>query len=218
MRRTICCLAWLLTPCAALATALPEVVLSPEDNLVLLSVVNDRDEPLVGVRAKVEPGLVPSGVTVVASEAIDVPAGSQADTKLGLAVYAGPEVEVAEFQLPVRLETASGDAWSFLFLVRLRSALPQSFELRPSAPNPFNPETSIAYRIGGGEAVRTSLRIYSSTGQLVRTLVDGVGSPGEHSVIWDGRDDRGQSVASGMYLYRLSAGQFVSTQRMMLAK
>jgi hypothetical protein len=77
--------------------------------------------------------------------------------------------------------------------------------------------TEIRYSVptAGGEV---SLRIYDVRGRLVRTLVSGHGVPGEQSVTWDGRDDRGYSVASGVYFYRLSAGGVSMTRKMVLTK
>jgi hypothetical protein len=111
--------------------------------------------------------------------------------------------------------------------------LPTQPGLSQNYPNPFNPTTTIYYVIpstghrakseGKGEgstlhALRTTLTIYNILGQEVRTLVDEMKGPGEYSVTWDGKDDSGREVASGLYLYRLRAGEFSSTKRMMLAK
>lgn len=84
-------------------------------------------------------------------------------------------------------------------------------------PNPFNPSTTISYRLA--ESLTVSLRIYDLSGQLVRTLVQGEGqSQGTHEFVWAGRNDSGQSVASGTYLYRLDAEGFMVSRRLMLLK
>jgi hypothetical protein len=72
-----------------------------------------------------------------------------------------------------------------------------------SAPNPFNPATTIAFAVDRAGPV--SLRIYDVRGALVRTLVDGTRPPGVHEAAWDGTDDAGRPVASGTYLYELVA-------------
>ncbi|NLW18760.1 MAG: T9SS type A sorting domain-containing protein [Candidatus Cloacimonetes bacterium] len=83
-------------------------------------------------------------------------------------------------------------------------------------PNPFNPETTIAYSIP--KAGQTSLKIYNTKGQLVRTLVDDVRDSGNHSVVWNGYDNDGRSVSSGLYFYRLSSDGNTVTRKMLLAK
>lgn len=82
-------------------------------------------------------------------------------------------------------------------------ALPAAFALHQNYPNPFNPATQIRFDLP--EAATVSLTIHSLTGTLVRTLVNGAAAPGTHVVVWDGHDDGGQRVASGIYLYRLLA-------------
>ncbi len=95
-------------------------------------------------------------------------------------------------------------------------ALPSTFELSQNYPNPFNPATHILYNLPTAESV--SLTIYNSLGQEVRKLVEARQQPGAHTVVWDGRDQSGQPLASGMYYYRLRAGSFTASKKMLLAK
>ena len=101
------------------------------------------------------------------------------------------------------------------------SVLPSKFELGQNYPNPFNPTTNISYTIPtteGKGAQRTVLGIYNLQGQLVRTLVDELQGPGFYSVQWDARDSDGREVAAGIYLYRLVAGHFKATKKMIVLK
>jgi hypothetical protein len=92
--------------------------------------------------------------------------------------------------------------------------LPASFALYQNVPNPFNPATTIRFDLPRRERVR--LAVYDTSGRLVRTLVDGVREPGVKSVAWDGRNGIGRPVASGVYFYRITAGEFVQTRKMLL--
>ncbi len=83
------------------------------------------------------------------------------------------------------------------------SSKPERFRLEQNYPNPFNPETVIRYQLAVGSKVELS--VYNVLGQKMRTLVKGHQSPGWHEVVWDGRDDSGKPVSSGVYIYRLSA-------------
>jgi hypothetical protein len=94
---------------------------------------------------------------------------------------------------------------------------PKRFALYANVPNPFNPTTRIRYQVPDGGALVT-LRVYDVTGRLVRTLVDGTHSAGVKTVQWEGRDDRGIPVASGVYYYRMQAGTFSRTRSMVLLK
>ncbi len=94
--------------------------------------------------------------------------------------------------------------------------VPQKVILHPNYPNPFNPSTTIRYELK--QASKVTLKIYNLLGQEVRTLVNAQKSSGVHSVIWDGKNSHGQKVTSGVYFYRLQAGDFVKTRKMVLVK
>jgi len=96
------------------------------------------------------------------------------------------------------------------------TARPFQFSLSQNAPNPFNPTTTIRFSVPQGGPV--SLTIWTASGQIVRTLVDGMREGGTHEVAWDGTDAAGRRVASGVYLCRLEAGSQVRVQRMLLAR
>jgi hypothetical protein len=97
---------------------------------------------------------------------------------------------------------------------------PRDFALEQNYPNPFNPTTTLSFRISGSgnAALKVNLVIYNLLGQTVRTLVDEPLRPGAYSYQWDGRDDFGNQLPSGIYLYRLKAGQVAQTRRMAFIK
>ncbi|MCK5525976.1 MAG: T9SS type A sorting domain-containing protein, partial [Candidatus Latescibacteria bacterium] len=94
--------------------------------------------------------------------------------------------------------------------------LPTTFALKQNFPNPFNPTTVIGYALPEGSNVR--LEIYNTLGQVVRTLVDGEQAGGVYRMTWDGRNEHGQEMATGVYIYRIVAGDFQATKRMLLIK
>ena len=99
-------------------------------------------------------------------------------------------------------------------LVNSIQTLPNAFALHQNYPNPFNPSTTIQFDLV--DAGYVSLSIYNSAGQLVRTLVSGDYAPGAHKVVWDARDDSGQRVASGLYMYTIRIGQQFTAQKKLL--
>jgi flagellar hook assembly protein FlgD len=96
------------------------------------------------------------------------------------------------------------------------TAVPKTYALSQNYPNPFNPTTLISYQLPEPQTVR--LEIYNALGEKIRTLVDETQKAGYHTIQWDGLNNSGHSVASGMYLYRISAGKFTSVKKMLLLR
>jgi len=110
--------------------------------------------------------------------------------------------------LPAQCEATSGVE---LEIPNLKTHLFEAY------PNPFNPQTTIAFDFPKRESV--TLRVFDMSGRLVRSLITAeLHTPGRHEVVWNGRDDAGRQVASGTYFYRLEAGSFSETKRMVLVK
>jgi len=93
-----------------------------------------------------------------------------------------------------------------------------SFFLLQNSPNPLNPSTTISYTIPGGASLKASLEIFNLRGQLVRVLVDRVHQPGDYRVTWDGKNLQGREVPSGVYFYRLRAGEKTSLKKMVVLR
>jgi flagellar hook assembly protein FlgD len=92
----------------------------------------------------------------------------------------------------------------------LKNSLAQNY------PNPFNPQTTIAFTIKDRGAV--TLKVYNVNGELVRTLASDSRAAGTYSLTWDGHNDAGQSVSSGVYFYKLVTNNFSQTKKMVLLK
>ena len=93
-------------------------------------------------------------------------------------------------------------------------AKPADLALDQNYPNPFNSGTVIRFSLPQSQGVELS--VYNLAGQEVLTLVEGTRPAGTHVVSWDGRDDQGRTLASGLYLYRLAAGSRVETRKLLL--
>jgi hypothetical protein len=94
--------------------------------------------------------------------------------------------------------------------------MPATLTLEQNYPNPFNPSTVIRYSINNPENVQ--ITIYNSAGQSVRELVSSAQIIGEHSITWDGRDNFGMSLSSGVYFYQIRAGNDLQARKMVLLK
>ena len=91
---------------------------------------------------------------------------------------------------------------------------PQPFTLMQNYPNPFNPSTTIPFTLD--TAGHVSLTVFNISGQKIRTLIDDFRSKGLHTVIWDGRDNVGRNVGTGIYFYRLQRNDMVDMRKMLL--
>lgn len=96
------------------------------------------------------------------------------------------------------------------------AAAPEAFTLAQNYPNPFNPSTTIRYSLPTDADV--TVEVFNLLGGRVAKLVEKPQAAGEHTIVWNGRDDAGRQVASGVYYYRIQAGQFVKTRKMALLR
>ena len=94
--------------------------------------------------------------------------------------------------------------------------MPNAFALGQNYPNPFNPSTSISYELPKAENV--TIIIYDLTGRQVRELVNEHKEAGIYTTLWDGRSQRGLLVASGLYFYKIQAGEFIQIHKMTFMK
>ena len=100
--------------------------------------------------------------------------------------------------------------------IDVESISPLSFALQGNYPNPFNPATTITFSLPSHGCV--NLDVYNTAGQKVHELVSDSRAPGIHSVVWDGRDESGLPVSSGVYIARLRMGDFMASRMIMLVK
>jgi hypothetical protein len=112
--------------------------------------------------------------------------------------------------------SAESEPFTIDSTVAVGDGIPERSELAGNYPNPFNPRTTIQYSLARDSWVR--LDIFDSRGRSVRLLVDQKEEAGERRVVWDGLDEVGRQVPSGVYFYRLQAGQLDETRRMVLVK
>lgn len=111
-----------------------------------------------------------------------------------------------------------GEATTTAVLEDNNNSLPQSFTLNQNYPNPFNPTTTIQYAIPANYSGQITLKIYDLRGALIRSLVNQAAKPGLYSAIWDGNDEKGKKVSSGIYIYQLKTGHLSRSNKMILIR
>ena len=126
------------------------------------------------------------------------------NNSLGTVTIALDSIQQISFQSSVTGVTKQG------------SAIPKQFAVSQNYPNPFNPSTIINYALPRSSLV--TIKIYNVLGQEIRTLVNSELQAGNYSVHWNGDNNIGHSVASGIYIYRVVAGQNVKTMKMIYLK
>jgi hypothetical protein len=104
--------------------------------------------------------------------------------------------------------------------VDMRNMIPRDWMLYQNYPNPFNPSTTIEFDVPEitGKIPRVAVQIFNILGQKVTTIERGIHDAGRYSIRWDGVNEKGVRVASGVYFYRLLAGDYVSTKKMVMIK
>ncbi len=195
-------------------------VLQGDSATQTLTVTNNGDAVLIGSMQTEAPYFISTGDDTPAQTAnLVVPAGASIDINV---LYQPMEVGTDE----VSLIFSTDDPLTPLVIVTLTGicgpvdneddVLPAITSLRGNFPNPFNPETTINFSVK--EAVPVTIEIYNVKGQLVKTLVNEAKAPGNHTVVWNGVDNNGRAVSSGIFFYKMNAGKYSSTRKMILMK
>jgi len=159
------------------------------------------------------PGEPTSGVTTKGASAIEY---ANSMIRVALARAESEDAEILRVSTPSQNPPSLRSISLNDGLIPARGARPVSFALGQNYPNPFNPTTAIRFSLPDAGVVR--LVVYNAHGQVVRSLVDGEMTAGSHAVLWDGRDDAGRDVSSGVYVYRLSGRQGTLVRKMLMVR
>jgi hypothetical protein len=166
------------------------------------------------------------GDTVDISEVLPLLPPPNPGPVMALEVETNSNIGTGVVTLKVQKRTDPNDTASLTFTTSNASTVigeerltASSFKLYNNYPNPFNPSTTIPYNIPVNMGIhKTHLAVYNLLGQEVRTLVNHEVAPGFHSVVWDGNDNAGKEVCSGIYFYKLRSANYEITKKMILVK
>ena len=187
------------------------------DNIITFGLANESGTVVKSLKIISDAGTFPNWLRVKESLIpVDFMSEEVLELSLQINVDQGHEGEVVS--LPLILIGDNGHRWYVEPFATIEVRKITKNELLPNFPNPFNPETTINYRLAGNTDQETKLVIYNAIGQEIRTLVQKIQPAGEYAVHWDGTDNLGQKVSSGIYMYHLTSGDFSQTRRMMLLK
>ena len=195
----------------------PVINLHEGINTVTISVVNTWDKNLSDISFHTEKEDFPEWLSVKNQmRTLNVRSGEKSAEGFLLICEVTDAPVNAEAILPFSFVDTQGNHWTFTASVRVGTDKPSVYELYENYPNPFNPSTTISYSLK--DTRQAQLDIFNMLGQRLRTLVNKEQAAGIHTVQWDGRNDDGNKVSSGVYFYRLKAGDFVRIKRMILVE
>lgn len=205
-------------------TAPPIPVTQGEAVTLTLKLINTGDAALKGVTVRCETATMPDWfVTEDVEAGVDLPVSNQPYVLVPFRFTLDKDAPIGEAEpMTLRIEDAEGAIWHKRFALDVQPRpKPEAFRLLQNYPNPFNPETWIPYELKA--AANVQIRIYDPSGRLVRTLslghkqADFYTSRSE-AAYWDGRNDTGERVSSGLYFYHLEAGSFSNVRKMLILK
>jgi flagellar hook assembly protein FlgD len=112
----------------------------------------------------------------------------------------------------------ANNSWSYKISATYNKNVPKSYDLAQNYPNPFNSQTMITYSLSNDSEQVTRLEIIDLLGRNMRTLVNKKQTAGSYQVIWDGKDNTGNNVATGIYFYKLTSGTYSKIKKMSILK
>jgi hypothetical protein len=197
----------------------PVIELKPGMNEVTLKVFNNCNSDFESIHVVIKPEVLPEGFTISPTpQHLNVSAKSQSETGLLLLIKVTEQVRPGSYEIPLLLKDKANHSWKYTFTAEVGVNKPDKYDLAQNYPNPFNITTQIKYALANDQEQQTKLIIFDLLGKQTKTLVNKKQPAGFYQVNWDGSDESGASVASGVYFYKLSSGSFVSSKKLTVLK
>lgn len=195
------------------------VELKPGLNEVTIKILNQYHSAFDSICVMVKQDDLPEGFIISPkSQYLNVPAKSKSEDGLLLCIKVDEEAKPGVYQIPLMLMDRANHSWNYALKVKLEIPKPEEYDLFQNYPNPFNANAQIKYMLMNDQEQETQLVIYDLLGKPIRTLVNKKQSAGHYRVVWDGGDEQGKGVASGIYFYKLTSGSFMKIRKMTILK
>jgi len=197
----------------------PVIELKPGINEVTLKVLNNCNSDIEAIQVVVEEEDLPEGLTISSTpQHINVSAKSKSEVGLLLLMKVTEQAMPGIFKIPLLLKDEANHSWKYTVTAELKLNKPDRYDLSQNYPNPFNTNTQIKYALANDQEQQTKLIIFDLLGKQTKMLVNKKQPAGFYQVNWDGKDDAGALVASGIYFYKLSSGSFVNIRKLTVLK
>lgn len=198
---------------------LPSIKLKAGDNEIRVKINNKSGLDLKSICIETNQENLPEGLSVTTdAQCLEVPANSQSKTSLKLNLHVSEEIDEGIYKIPIVIKDKANRTWNVTLTEDYEIEKADKYELHQNYPNPFNTHTQIRYKSAAEQEAETKLIIYDALGRRICTLVDIKQPHGTYQVSWDGKDERGAEVSSGIYFYKLTADSFVKMNKMMFLK
>ncbi|MBC8182649.1 T9SS type A sorting domain-containing protein [candidate division KSB1 bacterium] len=196
-----------------------EIEVKPGNNEITIKVLNNSNLNFASIYVVVENEDLPEGFVFKQNSAnLTIAPNSKSQNSLPLNIEVNEKAEPGIYQIPFTLKDKADNSWRYSLTAKLNSFKPDKYELAQNYPNPFNAFTKINYSLTKTNEQETRLVILDLLGRQIRTLVNIKQAAGNYNVVWDGRDDQGDEVASGIYFYKLTSGSFLKIRKMSMLK
>lgn len=195
------------------------VELKPGMNEIAVAVNNQSGIDLKSASIEIKDGSLIEGISVDSDhQHLDVRANSLSKESIVLQIQVDSQIKAGTYPIRLTLKDGSDFSMDFTLNFTVSTGPPVQYDLLQNYPNPFNADTEIGYSVAPDKEQETRLIVHDGLGRVVRSLVNKKQFPGAYRIIWDGKDNSGNEVASGMYFYRLTSGSFVKLNKMILLK
>lgn len=197
----------------------PVIELKSGANEVTLKVLNNCNSDVEAIQVVIKPEVLPEGFTISSvPQQLDVSAKCQSKQGLLLLINVAEQTRPGSYGLPLLLKDKANHSWKYSFTAEVKHDKPEKYDLSQNYPNPFNSTTQIKYALANDQEQLTQVVIFDLLGKRTKTLVNNKQPAGFYQVIWDGTDDSGTTVASGIYYYKLTSGSFISSKKLTVLK
>ncbi len=197
-----------------------DIILKHGSNIITIKIFNNSKMDIKSIRILPEINKLTEGISITknSKQKLDVPAEKKSDLGIELNIAVEKNVKAGTYEIPLILQDKNKQAWNYKLQALVVDEVVKEYGIQQNYPNPFNPQTRIDYNLANEKEQETKLTVYNISGQKIRTLVNARQSSGTYSVIWDGKDDNGNTVTSGVYIYRISSGLFQEAKKMLYIK
>ena len=197
-----------------------QVKLKIGSNEVSIKILNKTKTDFKSIELIVKDKDLPEGISLlnISQKHLNVSSNKKSNEGLVLQINVDSNVKEGIHKIPFLLKDKKGHTWKYNIAATIDKENVDKYSLFSNYPNPFNSETEFRYFLANENEQNTNLIIYDVLGKTIRTLVDLEQGSGEYSVVWDGKDNFGQYVTSGLYFYKLTSGPFTKIMKMTLLK
>jgi hypothetical protein len=196
-----------------------EIELKPGNNEVSIKILNNSDLNFESIYLMVEKEDLPDGFVIKQNSAkMTIAPKSKNQNSLQINIEVNEKAKPGVYEIPFFIKDKANHSWNYSLTAKLISTKPDKYDLTQNYPNPFNAITKIDYSLINDNEQETKLIILDLLGRQIRTLVNEKQAAGNYNVFWDGRDEGGNEVASGIYFSKLTSGSFLKIKKMSLLK